>query len=222
MSAWPERIAILALTEAGLRLAERLAADLPGAEARDLRGTGAAARIAESFASGEAVIGICAAGILIRAVAPLLADKRTEPPVLAVAEDGSAVVPLLGGHHGGNALARHLAEVLGITPAITTAGDLRLGVALDEPPFGWVVANPERAKAAAAALLAGANARIEGHAPWLDHLPEAAKRCAKALKSPSPPQWGGEGDSSSRAGSSPRRCRRSGRDPHHHIAPGRR
>jgi cobalt-precorrin 5A hydrolase/precorrin-3B C17-methyltransferase len=77
------------------------------------------------------------------------------------------VVPLLGGHHGGNALARHLAARLGIAPAITTAGDLSLGLALDEPPPGWHLANPDRAKAAAAALLAGAGARIEGEAPWL-------------------------------------------------------
>ena len=170
MSAWPDRIALLALTPEGLRLAERLAAGLPGAECHDLRGPGAVTRIAACFAESQAVVGICAAGILIRAVAPLLADKLTEPPVLAVAEDGSAVVPLLGGHHGGNALARRLAETLGIAAAITTAGDLRLGVALDEPPPGWRLANPGRAKPVAAALLAGARARIEGHAPWLDGL----------------------------------------------------
>ena len=109
----------------------------------------------------------------------------TEPPVLAIAEDGSAVVPLLGGHHGGNALARHLGEMLGIAPAITTAGDLRLGVALDEPPPGWRLANPGRAKPVAAALLAGARARIEGYAPWLERAFPTSPR-------PSPPQWGGE------------------------------
>ena len=32
---------------------------------------------------GTPIVGICAAGILIRALAPLLADKRTEPPVVA-------------------------------------------------------------------------------------------------------------------------------------------
>ncbi|MCK4862567.1 MAG: precorrin-3B C(17)-methyltransferase, partial [Rhodobacteraceae bacterium] len=52
------------------------------------------------FQAGHPVIGVCAAGILVRAVAPVLADKRTEPPVIAVPDDGSAVVPLLGGHHG--------------------------------------------------------------------------------------------------------------------------
>jgi cobalt-precorrin 5A hydrolase/precorrin-3B C17-methyltransferase len=165
-----ERIAILALTPTGLRLARRLADDLPGATCHELAGKGAVARIAAFFAEGQAVIGICAAGILIRAVAPLLADKTAEPPVLAVAEDGSAVVPLLGGHRGGNALARQVAALLGINPAITTAGDLSLGVALDEPPTGWRLANPDRAKPAAAALLAGAGIALDGYAPWLDGL----------------------------------------------------
>jgi cobalt-precorrin 5A hydrolase / precorrin-3B C17-methyltransferase len=182
MSAWPDRIAILALTPTGLRLAQRLAAGLEGAEIHDLGGAGAVSRIAACFAAGQAVIGICAAGILIRAVAPLLADKRAEPPVLAVAEDGSAVVPLLGGHHGGNALARHLSAVLGIAPAITTAGDLSLGLALDEPPPGWHLANPDRAKAAAAALLAGAGARIEGDAPWLAGLVKPGSAGSVAIR----------------------------------------
>jgi cobalt-precorrin 5A hydrolase/precorrin-3B C17-methyltransferase len=43
----------------------------------------------------------------------LLDDKRAEPPVIALAEDGSVAVPLLGGHHGANALARALADALG-------------------------------------------------------------------------------------------------------------
>ena len=190
MSVWPDRIAILALTRDGLALAERLAASLPGAEVQDLRGAGAVTRIAACFAEGRAVVGICAAGILIRAVAPLLADKHAEPPVLAIAEDGSAVVPLLGGHHGGNVLARHLGEMLGIAPAITTAGDLRLGVALDEPPKGWRVGNPERVKPVTAALLAGAEARIEGFAPWLDVLKTPSPALREKVASVSEPDEG--------------------------------
>ena len=110
--------------------------------------------IAALFVTGTPIIGLCASGILIRAIAPLLDDKRIEPPVVALAEDGSVAVPLLGGHHGANALAEALAERLGCRAAITTAGDLRLGFALDEPPPGWRIADPERVKPIAAALLA--------------------------------------------------------------------
>ena len=104
--------------------------------------TARCAHFSALFAAGTPIVGLCASGILIRAVAPLVADKHADPPVVAVAEDGSAVVPLLGGHHGANALARHLAQALGGVAAITTAGDLRLGIALDEPPPGWRIANP--------------------------------------------------------------------------------
>ena len=64
------------------------------------------------FEAGEPIIAVMASGALIRLVAPLLKDKQSEPPVLAVAEDGSSVVPLLGGHHGANDLAREIAASL--------------------------------------------------------------------------------------------------------------
>lgn len=116
------------------------------------------------FAAGTPIIGVCAAGILIRAVAPILADKRTEPPVVAVSDDGGAAIPLLGGHRGANRLAREIADLLGAKAAVTTAGDVALGVALDVPPAGYRLANPGDAKSVMAAMLAGKGARIEGDA----------------------------------------------------------
>ena len=183
MSARP---VLLVLGESGLGTARRLRHGLEGAEIH-----GPAARltgvdqmfedVAEHarrlFRGGTPLIGLCAAGVLIRVLAPCLRDKTVEPPVLAVAEDGSAVVPLLGGHHGGNALAGRIAAILGVAPALTTAGDLRFGVALDAPPAGWCFANPGDMKAFSAALLAGESVRLEGDAPWLaeSRLPLAAR-----------------------------------------------
>ena len=126
--------------------------------------------LAALFAAGRPIVALCASGIVIRALAALVDDKRIEPPVVALAEDGSAAVPLLGGHHGANAIARTLAEALGGVAAITTAGDLRLGLALDDPPPGWRIANPERVKPVAAALLAGQPVALHdelGCADWL-------------------------------------------------------
>jgi cobalt-precorrin 5A hydrolase/precorrin-3B C17-methyltransferase len=108
------------------------------------------------------VVGVCASGILIRAVAPLLSDKRGEPPVVSVSDDGAVVVPLLGGHRGANRLAAVIAEGLGAVAAVTTAGDVAMGVALDAPPMGYRLANPEDAKAAMAAMLAGEGVSVTG------------------------------------------------------------
>jgi len=128
----------------------------------------ATAALQDLFRDGQPIIALCASGIVIRALAPVLDDKRQEPPVLAVAEDGSSVIPLLGGHHGANELARRIAEITGGHAAVTTASDLRFGGALDDPPPGWVLANPEDMKAFAAHLLAGESVRISGPIPWLD------------------------------------------------------
>ncbi len=122
--------------------------------------------VRDLFAAKVPVIGVCASGILVRGVAPLLNDKTAEPPVVSVADDGSTVVPLLGGHRGANRLAKELADILSGHAAVTTAGDVALGVALDEPPLGWRLANPENAKGAMAALLAGDGVKIEGENIW--------------------------------------------------------
>lgn len=121
----------------------------------------------ELFASSTPIIGICAAGILIRTLAPVISDKRQEPPVLAVAEDGSAVVPLLGGLQGVNDLARQIAAVLEIKAAITTTGDIRFHTALLAPKSGYHLANPDDAKKFIADLIAGATVKLKGIAPWL-------------------------------------------------------
>ncbi|MEP5154049.1 precorrin-3B C(17)-methyltransferase [Planktotalea sp.] len=116
----------------------------------------------ELFAAGTPIVGVCASGILIRGVAPLLADKRTDPIVISVSDDGGVVVPLLGGHRGANRLAKQIADDLGSVAAVTTAGDVAMGVALDEPPLGYRLANPEDAKGAMAEMLGGAGVRVTG------------------------------------------------------------
>ena len=181
----------VALTDAGEALARRaLAAVAPGLDAASgvVRCGPGAAPAAETlralFAAGRPVVGVMAAGILVRALAPMLGDKRAEPAVVALAEDGSAAVPLLGGHRGANALARRLGEALGGVAAVTTAGDLSLGVALDAPPQGWRLETPADAKAAMAGLLAGRPARLSGEAAWLAPLGERVTREAAAADAP--------------------------------------
>ena len=176
---FPQGSALVTLGPGGVDLARRLRAVLPGSQIHGLVGrTGdvdlsfseTPAYLRKLFAEGVPIVGICAAGILIRALAPLLADKGAEPPVVCVAEDGSSVVPLLGGHHGANDLARTIAASTGGTAAITTASDVRYGFAIDDPPPGWRVVNPDAAKDVAAALLAGDPVALHieaGDAGWL-------------------------------------------------------
>ncbi|MDT8343766.1 MAG: precorrin-3B C(17)-methyltransferase [Thermohalobaculum sp.] len=207
---------VVCLSRAGEDVAHRVAALLGapvhGREGRVGRADAvfpdALAHVRDLFAARVPVVGVCAAGILVRAVAPLLSDKRAEPAVVAVAEDGSSVVPLLGGHRGANRLARRIADALGGIAAVTTAGDLALGLALDEPPAGWRLANPEDTKAIMAAILGGARVVVEGEAAWLaqasreapgqargsaGHEPDAP-RPGRAAHSdaalPRPPSWG--------------------------------
>jgi cobalt-precorrin 5A hydrolase/precorrin-3B C17-methyltransferase len=124
--------------------------------------------VSELFSQGHPIIGICAAGILIRSLAPLLSDKRAEPPVLAIAEDGSAVVPLLGGLNGANEMAKAIATALQVKAAITTTGELRFQTSLLSPPAGYRLLNDDhQAKIFLADLLAGASVQLIGEADWL-------------------------------------------------------
>lgn len=126
------------------------------------------ATLRELYQQDTPIIALCAAGIVIRTLAPLLLEKGAEPPVLAVAEDGSAVVPLLGGLGGVNGLARDIAAMLQVAPAITTSGELRFGTCLLNPPSGYSLGDLEQGKRFVSDLLAGEPVRIEGAAPWLD------------------------------------------------------
>lgn len=161
---------VLCLSKSGFATARRVA-DILGAQLHGRAGRvdGADATFENAldyvrtlFASGTPIVGVCAAGILVRGVAPLLADKRDEPPVVAIPDDGSTVIPLLGGHRGANRLARQIADRLQSHAAVTTAGDVAMGVALDEPPVGYKLHNPEDAKSVMASLLGGADTRVLG------------------------------------------------------------
>jgi len=168
--------AIIILGQNSQPIAKKISAHFPGSQIyglidrtndTDINFSNFGETLRELFATETPIIAICAAGIIIRTLAPLLSDKRAEPPVLAVAEDGSAVVPLLGGLHGVNDLAREIAAALGVQPAITTTGDIRFRTALLSPPQGYYLANPEDAKTFISNLLAGAKVRLEGAASWL-------------------------------------------------------
>lgn len=167
--------AIFILGASALPLARRLKDTLGGeihgpqcVDGPDRAYVKATTALQDLFEEERGIVALCAAGIVIRALAPVLADKRQEPPVLALAEDGTSVVPLLGGHHGANVLARRIADITQGHAAITTASDLRFGAAFDDPPEGWTLANPQDMKDFVAKLLPGGDVTIDGALPWLD------------------------------------------------------
>ena len=182
------RPAIVILGQGSLATARRIAQVYPGAVIHGLQGRvdGAdqsyrefGATLRQLYQQGTPLIALCAAGIVIRTLAPLLLEKGEEPAVLAVAEDGSAVVPLLGGLGGVNDMAREIAAGLGVAAAITTSGELRFGTCLLNPPAGYQLADLELGKRFVSDLLAGESVRIEGAAPWLDQANLAQDRQAR-------------------------------------------
>ena len=169
------RPVILCLSQGGLRLAKTMAravdGDVHGLASRcpdaPFQFADTIAHIAGLFVAGRPVIGLCAAAILIRAVAPHLGQKQHDAPVLAIADDGSSIVPLLGLHHGALGLGARLVAASGGHLAVTTASNLGDGVSLDTPPAGFRLANEQNAAAAMAGLLAGGGAAID----FDDHHP---------------------------------------------------
>ena len=104
-------IAWLAFTEKGLALAKKLCAALGGEVSYTGDGLSLGDWTARHFPESRALVFVGAAGIAVRAVAPYLKGKDSDPAVIAVDECARFAVPLLSGHLGGaNALARVIAK----------------------------------------------------------------------------------------------------------------
>jgi cobalt-precorrin 5A hydrolase / precorrin-3B C17-methyltransferase len=167
---------IVVLNQLSVRTARQVMTALPGSQLYglvdrttdvDVNFANFGETVRQLYRDGVPIVGLCAAGILIRTLAPILSDTKTEPPVVAVAADGSAVVPLLGGITGVNDLADRIAAVLNIMPAITTTGKIQFKTVLPDPPSGYRLGNPEHMKAFIADLIAGMTVRLDGDAAWL-------------------------------------------------------
>lgn len=169
--------AVYAFSREGLLQARRIAAGLaagggrvtiyasrPEEDAAPLRPQ------AETWGLYDGHIFIGAAGIAVRRIAPLLADKTRDPAVVCCTENGAETISLLSGHLGGaNRLARRVARILGGRAVISTATDIRGVTAFDEAAAreGARVVNSGAVRALNAALLDGE--RIAFHGPAAIH-----------------------------------------------------
>jgi cobalt-precorrin 5A hydrolase len=99
-----------------------------------------------------------AAGIVVRAIAPYLENKKTDPAVVVVDDTGFFAISLLSGHMGGaNELAEKIAAYLGAIPVITTSTDRHYIPAFDllARRGKWVMEHAEDLKRISAAQIAG-------------------------------------------------------------------
>ena len=163
------QIAIAGFTANGCVLAQKIANELEGARAwaphRIAEEVGlpgfdsVGAWAGEAFAQGcDGIVFVGACGIAVRAVAPYVASKMHDPAVVCVDEAGRWAISLLSGHVGGaNDLARRIARIVGATPVVTTATDVRGVFAIDEwaARRGLVISNPQLIKRVSGALLEG-------------------------------------------------------------------
>jgi len=78
----------------------------------------------ELWNRAEGLIFICASGIAVRSIAPLVQSKYIDPAIVVCPDNGSFAISLLSGHEGGaNALAEKIAEIINAVPVITTASE---------------------------------------------------------------------------------------------------
>jgi cobalt-precorrin 5A hydrolase len=110
----------------------------------------------EAFSSRKRIVALMSMGIVVRKIAPLLKDKWTDPAVVVISPDLTYAIPLLGGHHGANELAKELAG-LGFVPVITTATESRGRDSVETiaARTGTTVLNRDSTRAVNAALLDG-------------------------------------------------------------------
>lgn len=114
-------IRIVALTEAGLRLAEKLKCELADGDVW-FKPEPFIEKIQKAFDRKETLVMICATGIVVRTLAPVLKSKQDDPPVIVMDELGRYIIPLLSGHEGGaNELAATIAAMVGGQLVQTTA-----------------------------------------------------------------------------------------------------
>lgn len=114
-------VTLISLTGPGQALAKRLLALMPDAE-HLYRPQPFQDAVRERFLAGHRLILLCAAGIAVRTLGPVLRDKYQDPAVLVLDEHGRFVVPILSGHEGGaNEWARQVSAFLGAQAVITGA-----------------------------------------------------------------------------------------------------
>ncbi len=163
------RIAVVSLTEKGRVISEKITADLAQHSAlrycfrKHCDGNSRAfdklgELVKTLFSENDGIIFVCACGIAVRVIAPLVESKVSDPAVVVVDDMGRFAISLLSGHIGGaNRLAEITAAAVGAQPVITTSTDA--GGIFSPDSFAaandLIISDMGAAKAVAAALTNG-------------------------------------------------------------------
>ena len=153
------RIAILTVTEKGLELAEKISAGIGGQifiKGRDFDRM--KIFVEEIFTKFDALIFICATGIVVRMIAAHIVSKLSDPAVIVIDERGRNVISLLSGHVGGaNDLTLKISAQIKANPVITTATDVEEKFSADNfaSKFGLLPEPKDAIKAINTAILHG-------------------------------------------------------------------
>lgn len=132
------------------------------------------------FGEMDALIFLGACGIAVRSIAPFVADKKTDPAVVVIDEQGKFAVSLLSGHLGGaNELTLKAAKILGAQPVITTATDRQKKFAVDVFARNnqLYLAEMDLAKEVSSRIVNGETVGLYSEFPWDGTLPEELKAC---------------------------------------------
>lgn len=181
-------IALICFTEAGASCAERLKARLDRCYQLEAfvsskfagktslkKHHGTLAQWTEEwFPKANCLVFVGACGIAVRAIAPLVQDKFTDPAVVVIDERAQFCISLMSGHVGGaNDLTKTFAQILQAQPVITTATDINSRFAVDvfaKRNNLWI-GSRRLAKEISAAVLAGNTIFFHSDFPFSGAMP---------------------------------------------------
>ncbi|GFZ99206.1 cobalamin biosynthesis protein [Paenibacillus marchantiophytorum] len=108
------------------------------------------------FPAYQGLIIIISLGAVVRMIAPLLKDKKQDPGVVVIDDNGDNVISVLSGHLGGaNELTHEVAAAIGARAIITTASDVQKTIPVDlfGRRFGWVWDSADKLTPVSAAVV---------------------------------------------------------------------
>ncbi len=158
-----ENLKTVAFTDNGEIIATKIAQLYNGEYTRCSKSVSIGDWVRDRFYESDALIFVGATGIAVRAIAPYVKSKATDPAVVVIDDKGQYVIPILSGHIGGaNNLAREIADSIGAKAIITTSTDINGVLGIDEWAVnnGLIIDETSAIKRVSSKLIAGKSIKI--------------------------------------------------------------